>query len=78
MQFEVDGVTKVMDSVIGVKQGDLLGPELFTFFMETLMKTWRIISKMDYTPCIFRTKPDFKMTGRTWTAAGEDFAVPDS
>ena len=43
------------------------------------MKTWRIISKIDYTPCIFRTKPDFKMTGRmTWTAAGEDFAVPDS
>ena len=37
MQFEVDGVTKVMDSIIGVKQGDLLGPELFTFFMEALM-----------------------------------------
>lgn len=28
------------------------------------MKTWRIISKMDYTPCIFRTKPDFNSSRR--------------
>ena len=31
--FEVDGVKKKLNSIIGVKQGDLLGPELFTFYM---------------------------------------------
>ena len=33
VQFDVDGVLKTIEAIIGVKQGDLLGPLLFTFFM---------------------------------------------
>ena len=29
--FEVDGFKRRLSSTIGVKQGDFLGPELFTF-----------------------------------------------
>ena len=29
--FEVDGIKRRLSSTIGVKQGDLLGPKLFTF-----------------------------------------------
>ena len=31
--FEVDGIIRRLSSTIGVKQGDLLEPELFTYFM---------------------------------------------
>ena len=78
VQFEVDGATKVIDSIIGVKQGDLLGPELFTFFMEAVMKTWRSEHREEYEPCLFRTKPDLKLTSRTYTTRGEEFSVLDS
>ena len=39
VQFDVDGVMKSLLSIIGVKQGDLLGPELFTFYMCAVMET---------------------------------------
>ena len=38
--FEVDGLKRRLSSTIGVKQGDLLGPELFTIFMAGVMETW--------------------------------------
>jgi hypothetical protein len=41
VKFIVDGAEKVIDSIIGVKQGDVLGPELFIFFMASFMATWR-------------------------------------
>lgn len=41
VKFDVGGVSKTLNSIIGVKQGDLLGPELFTFFMAAVMETWR-------------------------------------
>ena len=41
VQFEVGGVMKSLLSILGVKQGDLLGPELFTFYMAAVMETWR-------------------------------------
>ena len=37
--FEVDGIKRRLCSTIGFKQGDLLGPELFTFFMAGVMET---------------------------------------
>ena len=42
--FEVDGIKRRLSSTIGVKQGDLLGPELFTFFMAGVMETWRAVA----------------------------------
>ena len=76
VNFDVDGVTKSLLAIIGVKQGDLLGPELFDFYIAAIMETWR--STHEYELCMFRTAPDFKMTGRRSNAAGETFAVADS
>ena len=62
VKFEVDGVEKTLDSIIGVKQGDLLGPELFIFFMAAVMETWRL--HHDFDLCAVRSKSDFVLTGR--------------
>ena len=40
------------------------------------METWR--TKHSYEVCAFRTRDDFKMTGRNINATGDDFSVPDS
>eukprot|EP00966_Prymnesium_polylepis_P054026 1248813-Prymnesium_polylepis.1 len=42
--FDVDGVVKTLLSIIGVKQGDLLGPGLFYFYIAAIMETWRSTS----------------------------------
>ena len=76
VKFKVDGVEKVIRSTIGVKQGDILGPILFTFFLAAVMITWR--ETHEGQACIFRTKPDFVMTGRSYRAYGGEFEVPDS
>ena len=60
VKFEHEGVTQTLDSIIGVKQGDLLGPDLFTFFMAAVMKTWR--SSYSYSFCCVNTKADFQLT----------------
>jgi len=57
VQFEVDGVKKVIYSIMGVKQGDLLGPELFIFFMAAVKETWRL--HHDFELCVVRSKNDF-------------------
>jgi hypothetical protein len=62
VKFQVDSVEQVIDSIIGVKQGDILGPELFTFFMAAVMKTWR--SSHDYDLCTFKYKEDLTLFGR--------------
>ena len=36
VNFEVEGVRKVIESIIGVKQGDLLGPILFSIYGSTV------------------------------------------
>jgi hypothetical protein len=76
VKFEVDGVVKLLLSIIGVKQGDLGAPKLFTFFIAAVMETWR--SEHPYELCIFRTRDEFKMTGRQPTAHGDEFAITDS
>ena len=76
VKFKVDGVEKVIRSTIGVKQGDILGPILFTFFLAAVMITWR--ETFEGPVCMFRTKPDFVMTGRSHRAYGDEFEVPDS
>ena len=43
VKFNVDGVEHVITCIIGVKQGDILGPILFTFFIAAVMITWREI-----------------------------------
>ena len=43
----VDGVKKKLNSIIGVKQGDLLGPELLTFYMSAVLETWRSLHSYD-------------------------------
>ena len=76
--FDVDGVRRVLDSIIGVKQGDLLGPDLFIFLICAIMESWR--AEHTYPLCIMRSKPDCKLTGRRPTAGGlaDEFAVGDS
>ena len=76
VKFDVDGVVKTLLSIIGVKQGDLLGPELFDFFIAAIMETWR--STSSYELAVFRTCPDFEMTGRRVNAKGDVFTFSDS
>ena len=76
VKFQVQGISHTVNSTIGVKQGDVLGPILFTFFAAAIMITWRKVSPVPV--CIFRTKEDFILTGRSHRAYGEDFAVSDS
>jgi len=40
-KFFVGGVEQTIEPIIGVKQGDILGPDLFIFFMVAVLKTWR-------------------------------------
>ena len=56
VKFTVDDNTQIVLCTIGVKQGDILGPILFTFFLAAVMITWRATTN---TPlCVFRTKND--------------------
>ena len=57
VKFDVDGVVTTLLSIIGVKQGDLLGPELFDFYIAAVMETWR--TTHSYEVCAFRTRDDF-------------------
>ena len=57
VKFTVGTVTYILSSIIGVKQGDILDPILFTIFIAAIMITWRKIN--DKPSCILRTKKDF-------------------
>ena len=76
VQFTVSGITSSVESIIGVKQGDVLGPILFTFYLAAVMETWKVEQKRPL--CVFRTKEDFVLTGRSWNSAGEKLELPDS
>ena len=63
--IEVEGALEhfsnasVIESIVGVKQGDLLGPPLFDLYIAAIMETWRVTST--YELPLFRTRPDFQM-----------------
>ena len=67
-------IGKSIKNTIDVKQVDILGPIFFLFFICAIMITWRA----NINPCIFRSKNDKKMTGRTYTARGEEFFLLDA
>jgi hypothetical protein len=76
VKFEYENVAEMLDSIIGVKQGGLLGPDLFIFFMADVVKTWR--SSHNYDLCCIHTKADFQLTGRKHTNKGEEHNFSDS
>ena len=49
---------------------------MFTFYAAAIMISWRKV--FDGPVSIFRTKPDFVMTGRSYRAYGEEFPLTDS
>ena len=76
VKFDIDGVSCILDCIIGVKQGDILGPLLFVFFIAAIMITWKLTC--DIPACVFRTRDDFMLTGRKPHCNGEDFDLFDS
>ena len=76
VKFTVDSISHILDCKIGVKQGDVLGPILFSMYIAAIMITWR--QTRNHPQCIFRTKNDFVLTGRRPNTKGEDFVLGDS
>ena len=76
VRFTVDDVTQSRDCIIGVKQGDTLGHILFIFFITAVMVTWE--GSCNIAICMFCSKMDATLTGRTFQAYGESFPVLDS
>ena len=60
VNFEMNGVESTVMSTIGVKQGDLLGPDLFNVHICAVMIVWRQRYNAENPPkCRFRTREDF-------------------
>ena len=76
VKIDNDLITEPVNNSIGVKQGDILGPVLFTFFITAAISSWRV--KCSATPCVFMTKNDAQMTGRPFKAHGEPVTLLDS
>ena len=77
VKFVVNDITKRINSMIGVKQGDILGPLLFIFYLAAVMISWRTSYPREV--CIFYTKMDDILTGRKPSTKNcEQFTLPDS
>ena len=76
VKFTVNNVTNTIDCIIGVKQGDILVPLLFLFYLAAVMITWRNIHKRPL--CIINTIMDDVLTGRRYNTKGEEFTLSDS
>ena len=71
----MDSISLILDCKIGIKEGDVLGPILFSIYIAAIMITWR--QTRNHPQCIFRTKNDFLLTGRR-PNTGEDFELGGS
>lgn len=60
-KFTVSDVTQSLHCIIGVKQGDILGPILFTFFIAAVMIIWKAYCKIPV--CMFCSKINATLTG---------------
>ena len=77
-QLSIDGTEAEIESIIGVKQGDVLGPIIFIIYMVALTNTRK--QKEDTSPCLFRSKQDSITTGRRHNIVRgvEEFAMTES
>ena len=75
VKFTVDDVISTIACVIGIKQGDILGPIPFTFFIAAVMITWKA---MNGTACFFYSKNDAKLTGSSYQARAEKVLLLNS
>jgi len=77
VKFAVEDVEVIIQSIIGVKQGDILGPQLFLFLICAIMQSWRTLAEHDdnhkYALPVFRTKMDAVVGGRKWSTGGQGF-----
>ena len=77
VKFSVNDIFHEILNIIGVKQGDILGPRLFNLFIYAVMLTWHLLDSRQL--CVFNTKRDFILTGRSYRARnGQEFNLPDS
>ncbi|XP_066921310.1 uncharacterized protein [Clytia hemisphaerica] len=61
VKFVVNDITKRIESIIGVKQGDILGPLLFIFYLAAVMISWRTTHTREV--CIFTPVDDILTVG---------------
>jgi len=66
VRFSVEEVEMVIESIIGVKQGDLLGPQLFIFHICAIMQAWRYEFNSQYDLCRFRTTAAGVVSSQRW------------
>ena len=56
VSFSVSGAEASISSIIGVKQGDVLGPVLYVIYMAAQTMSWR--RRYSDAPCVYRTKEE--------------------
>ena len=76
VNFECNGVEESFLSAVGVKQGDILGPILFNFYIAAILISWRATTCI--VPCSFQTSRDFQLNGRNHLSNGEILLFRDS